>query len=92
MRRWGRDARLQSRGYPSQGDQPVSISGSLTAAACISYPSLPDAKFATDTRLPAPPARPERPLRVRGRTDVAPRDLATRPAVSNAARRGKLKS
>jgi hypothetical protein len=29
----------------------VSISGSLTAAACISYPSLPDPKFATD-RLP----------------------------------------
>ena len=27
----------------------MSISGSLTAAACISYPSLPDAKFATDT-------------------------------------------
>jgi len=32
----------------------VSISGSLTAAACISYPSLPDAKFATDTRLNLP--------------------------------------
>ena len=26
----------------------MSISGSLTAAACISYPSLPDPKFATD--------------------------------------------
>jgi hypothetical protein len=29
----------------------VSISGSLTAAACISYPSLPDPKFATDTSI-----------------------------------------
>src|SRR5688500_3988434 len=29
----------------------ASISGSLTAAACISYPSLPDAKFATDRLL-----------------------------------------
>ena len=32
----------------------MSISGSLTAAACISYPSLPDAKFATDTGLNLP--------------------------------------
>ena len=46
----------------------VSTSGSLTAAACISYPSLPDPKFATDTSIfstrcssPMPSTWPESP-------------------------------
>ena len=49
MRRWAASLRTAKPAMSIAGlSASVSISGSLTAAACISYPWLPDPQFATD--------------------------------------------